>query len=137
MQVKLYNPLTKIYENNALNKNFNRDLSVKGDLLRKDILSFGNISELARPSQETMDYIAKRTKELLKEKHSIDFRLKDDFDLDRMEDLLVGIKVFEGLTIKDIAAITDNLEAILMQRGCRHQCSHCGADAGKKITTIL
>lgn len=52
------------------------------------------------------------------------------------ETALKGIDVFSGLSIRDIEKITHNLDAILLQRGCPHQCSHCGANSESKITTM-
>lgn len=46
-------------------------------------------------------------------------------DLDRLNGLQKGIKVFEGLTMKEIGFALKN-PIILLNRGCDNNCAHCG-----------
>jgi len=48
-----------------------------------------------------------------------------DIDFDKLEGIQNGIKVFEGLTMKEILFIFDNLQVISATRNCSSHCSHC------------
>lgn len=48
-----------------------------------------------------------------------------DFNLDLLDGIQEGIKVFEGLSMKKIHAVFSDLEVISLSRGCRNNCSHC------------
>jgi len=88
-------------------------------------ISFGSKS----PSRETMHYL-----EQIKNKYrSLHFEL---FDLDKIHDVCDGIDVFKGFSSKDFKTFIENLSTIELQRGCVHQCSHCGAEAPKRIQTM-
>ena len=52
-----------------------------------------------------------------------------DFDLDMLDGIQDGIKVFEGMTIKEIAFMLATLSEVATNRGCYNNCSHCYADA--------
>lgn len=49
--------------------------------------------------------------------------------LKKLEGAQNGIKVFEGLTLKEIAFIGKDLAAIAVRQGCNSNCKHCYADA--------
>ena len=59
-----------------------------------------------------------------------------DLDLDKIKNICADIPVFSNLKAKDLAKITENIECILLQRGCAHKCSHCGMCAEGKITAM-
>ena len=59
-----------------------------------------------------------------------------DLDVDKIEDICADIPILNGLKGKDLAIISNDFESILLQRGCPHKCSHCGADSTSKITTM-
>lgn len=56
----------------------------------------------------------------------IDFQ---EYDLDKLEGIQHGIKIFEGLNMKEIAFLFEDLHAIAVKRGCSNQCLHCYASA--------
>lgn len=49
--------------------------------------------------------------------------------MEAYEGLQYGIKVFKGLSMKDIQYLSENLHVIAVNRGCNNMCSHCYADA--------
>lgn len=51
------------------------------------------------------------------------------FEINKLNGIQEGIKVFENLSMKDIAYIFKNLESFLIQRGCSNRCSHCYVNA--------
>ena len=51
------------------------------------------------------------------------------YKLEPLEGLQYGIKVFEGLSMKDIQYLAEGLHVIAVKRGCTNKCSHCYADA--------
>lgn len=51
------------------------------------------------------------------------------FDLDKLEGLQNGIKVFEGVSLKEIAFLANLLTEVAIVRGCNNNCAHCYADA--------
>lgn len=49
--------------------------------------------------------------------------------MEPLEGLQYGIKVFEGLSMKDIQYMSENLHVIAVKRGCQKMCGYCYADA--------
>lgn len=49
--------------------------------------------------------------------------------MEQFEGIQYGIKVFKGLTMKDIQYLSENLHVIAVKRGCNNMCGHCYADA--------
>ena len=60
-------------------------------------------------------------------------------DVDKVEGLQKGIKLFDGINLKDIAFITKKLETLNFFRGCSVGCTHCLKDAKCKnsIKSVL
>lgn len=56
-----------------------------------------------------------------------------DLDLNRLEGIQEGIKVFKGLNMKEIAFYLTSAREFAISRGCRNMCSHCYADARPPI----
>ena len=52
-----------------------------------------------------------------------------DYNLEKLEGIQNGIKIFEGMNIKEIAFLFENLHTIAIKRGCSNQCLHCYAGA--------
>lgn len=50
-------------------------------------------------------------------------------NLDKLEGIQHGIKVFDGLSIKQIALLQNELKLMTLFRGCTNGCTHCLADA--------
>lgn len=55
------------------------------------------------------------------------------FDLDKLNGIQKGIRVFDGMNMKEIAFIMNNLTEIAVFRGCYNNCAHCYADAKPPI----
>lgn len=73
-------------------------------------------------------YVSAVTKELdrLPENQMPIFR---NLSMEYMEGLQYGIKVFKGLSMKDIQYLSENLHVIAVKRGCKNMCGYCYADA--------
>ena len=56
-------------------------------------------------------------------------RAIQDYDLAKLEGLQKGIKVFDGLSMKQIAYMFEDFQSILVTRGCFNNCKHCYANA--------
>ena len=52
-----------------------------------------------------------------------------DYNLNKLEGIQNGIKIFEGLNMKEIAFIFENLHGVAIKRGCTNKCLHCYAGA--------
>lgn len=52
-----------------------------------------------------------------------------DLNFDKINGIQTGIKTFEGLSMKEIKMILENLSVIMVKRGCSSRCSHCACDA--------
>ena len=55
------------------------------------------------------------------------------FDLNKLDGIQDGIKVFDGLNMKEIAFVADTIAEIPVNRGCRNVCVHCYANAKAPI----
>ena len=56
-----------------------------------------------------------------------------DFDLNLLDGIQDGIKVFKGLNLKEIAFIAQTITEIAIIRGCHNRCLHCYADGKPPI----
>ena len=52
-----------------------------------------------------------------------------EYCMEPLEGLQYGIKVFKGLSMKDIQYLSENLHVIAVKRGCNNMCGYCYADA--------
>lgn len=52
-----------------------------------------------------------------------------NLSMENFEGLQYGIKVFDGLSMKDIQYMCENLHVIAVKRGCTNKCGYCYADA--------
>ena len=52
-----------------------------------------------------------------------------NLSMEPLEGLQYGIKVFKGLSVKDIQYLSENLHVIAVKRGCNNMCGYCYADA--------
>ena len=55
------------------------------------------------------------------------------FDLKRLEGIQEGIKVFKGMTMKEIAFLLTTVSEFAVLRGCFNNCLHCYAEAKPPI----
>lgn len=58
------------------------------------------------------------------------------FCMEPFEGIQYGIKVFEGLSMKDIQYMSENLHVIAVKRGCKKGCAYCYADAKPSKTEM-
>jgi hypothetical protein len=63
--------------------------------------------------------------------------LYEDERLKELEGKQKGIKIFEGLSLKEIAFIAKDLGAIALRQGCNSNCKHCFADARPPLKETL
>lgn len=56
-----------------------------------------------------------------------------ELDLNKLNGIQNGIKIFDGLNMKEIAFLCDQLSEIAVYRGCSGYCGHCYVDAKKPI----
>lgn len=56
-----------------------------------------------------------------------------NFDLNKLDGIQEGIKVFDGLNMKEIAFVANSVAEIAVNRGCRNICVHCYASAKAPI----
>ena len=52
-----------------------------------------------------------------------------NLSMEYLEGIQYGIKVFKGLSMKDIQYLSENLHVIAVKRGCNNMCGYCYADA--------
>ena len=57
-------------------------------------------------------------------------------DFDKLEGIQNGIKLFDGMTIKEIFVYFKNLTNIGFIRGCKNHCLHCLCEAGTRLSNI-
>lgn len=86
------------------------------------------------PSQQTIDYINKLKKDL--EARGQKLERLSQLDLTKIEDIAKGIDIFEGWNSYDLALVGSNFDVLYLQRGCVHQCAHCGSDSVNKVTAM-
>ncbi len=59
-----------------------------------------------------------------------------EFSMEPFEGLQYGIKVFKGLSMKEIQYLLENLHVIAVKRGCTNMCGYCYADARPSKTEM-
>ena len=86
-------------------------------------ISFGNKTEIP---EQALTYLRKRKRKLHKGKNP-DRSPKDlsNYNTERLEGIQNGIKIFEGLSFKQIAFFLSRAKEFVLQRGCNNMCSHC------------
>ena len=87
------------------------------------------------PDRATLYYI-KKTREDYYKKHGRELDDLKYFELNKISDICKGISIFKDWNATDLAILATNFESFLLQRGCSHQCTHCGACSQHKITTV-
>lgn len=91
-------------------------------------ISFGNYIPNTKRYSDAKDYLAS---DLSSVQASVKYRPINlyDFDLDKLDGIQDGIKVFEGMSLKEVAFLLATLSEVATNRGCYNNCSHCYADA--------
>lgn len=95
--------------------------SFQNNIASKNNVSFKSGSY---PSKMTLEYL-----EHLKPKK----RNFSSIDTSKIQDIFKGLKSFQGLNVSDLFTKDFSFSSILIQRGCIHQCNHCGANSPKGI----
>lgn len=72
-------------------------------------------------------YLNKRQQKLIKD--DVTYESLSANDLKNIEGIQKGIKLFENLTMPQIAFLASNLTEVVLQRGCNNMCAHCYAEA--------
>lgn len=76
--------------------------------------------------KQAQQYVEKRLSECQFDPEILDI---NDFDIDKLEGLQYGIKVFDGLSMRQIALLYNYGLAMCVSRGCSNGCIHCFVDA--------
>ena len=92
----------------------------KGNLI-KNLTEYLNFLKVKR-------YVSIVNKELANNPNR-DKLLFRNLSMEAMEGIQYGIKVFKGLSMKDIQYMSENLHVIAVKRGCKNMCGYCYADA--------
>ena len=136
----------------TLNKNINNINTTKKTVVKNNCGSGYNLNPLKKdvfvrsilpisfkgkkgPCQETLDYIKQAREDYLK-KNGRELDKVYNLDLNKISDICKDISVFKDWSARDLALLTKNIESILIQRGCSHQCIHCGLCSSHKISTM-
>ena len=72
----------------------------------------------------SQENLKRQSKGFLKEAQDI-----FSYNLNKLDGIQEGIKVFKNLTMKEIAFILTTVSEFALIRGCRNNCTHCYADA--------
>ena len=128
----LYYNKAYLGKQNAVKNNFIQEPPDLKPVNYYNPISFGRLGGMAKKLKGTYSYIKAeknlktQIKNLKKYNSKIDFL---NLNLDKLEGIQEGIKVFEGLSIKEIAFLYKDLINILAYRGCSNRCAHCYANA--------
>lgn len=103
----------------------------------KDRLKTGTISFGFNPAKEVRNIIkyytarnhAANLVRYLELTNSRENFILRHFSMEQFEGLQYGIKAFNGLTMKEIQYLCENLHVIAVKRGCNNMCGYCYADA--------
>lgn len=106
--------------NDRLDINLSSSPSFKSNPIQT-IKAFGQYLKVQRFILELTNY--------LKTQPNSDKLAFRNISLENIEGLQFGIKVFKGLSMKDIQYLSENLHVIAIKRGCNNMCGHCYADA--------
>jgi len=100
--------------------------------LRAYVLPFDNTSK--NRFDKAKAYLRTRTAEITKSnKNALKAKGASCFNWNKLDGIQDGIKVFDGMRIKDIAFAAGILGEIMLNRGCYEQCVHCFTGAQPPI----
>lgn len=74
-------------------------------------------------------FAVKSIKKYIEKTNQQDNFLLRHYSMEFIDGLQYGIKVFKGLSMKEIQYLSENLHVIAVKRGCKNMCAHCYADA--------
>ena len=118
--------------NNSRCKNCSILKNKSDDIVQIETLSNIYYTPINFKSVDTNYKLAKTYLERVISEKGIPNSLKD-LDLKKIEGIQSGLKIFEGMNIKEIAFICHNLNEIAIYRGCSGHCAHCYANAEAPI----
>ena len=119
--INFYNP-----NSNIANSSINNTPKVhNAELVGLNEMSFqgANLKYLSAKK-----YVARKVQPRLKKYPERIFNLWD-FDLNKLEGIQNGIKVFKNMSMKEIAFFLTTVAEFATLRGCYNNCAHCYADA--------
>lgn len=89
----------------------------------------------AKKSPNSPDDQYHKAQEYIKQQHEDYFvsSNRELLDLDKLDGIQNGIKVFEGMKIKEILFALSHVYGIAATRGCYNNCVHCQVDAKKPV----
>lgn len=101
-------------------------LTIKSYSFKNNAAYKNNISFKSRthPSLKTIEYL----NDLQPNKRNF-----SSIDTSKIKDIFKGLNLFQGIKVQDLFTKDFSFNSILLQRGCIHQCSHCGANSPKRI----
>ena len=127
--MKILNTISLYHHNISYQNNTNKQTKVNG--LHFDTISFGALNK---------EFVKLSTyKKILYTFQKIKANIlgcseqASSYNLDFLEGIQDGIKVFDGLSLKDISFIGENLHTIATKQGCYSRCIHCYAQAQKPL----
>lgn len=130
MRIQIIGKTTTLNTRNKTNKTSltNTNKIVQSRIFSENYrpLSFKSLREYKY--QKAKKYLNEQ-KNILKETTANESINIDNFDLKKLEGIQKGIKVFDGLTMKEIAFIASTTQEFALTRGCSNQCAHCYVDA--------
>ncbi len=118
--------------NNKKNLEHNTQNSyVSNNIERNNISSYNNteFNGLSNNYFKAKNYLAEAKKDF-DDVNNIEIY---DLDLNKLDGIQEGIKVFKGLNMKEIAFIGSTINEVAINRGCHNICSHCYAGANPPI----
>ena len=95
----------------------------------KKHVSYDTVSFSANKNYEDKQYLNAQRYCNLKKLPVCSHQIFKDFNPLRAEGIQKGIHIFDGLNMKEIAFIFNNLNLLAVKRGCSNGCLHCFADA--------
>ncbi len=134
MRIQIIGKTTTLNTRNKTNKTSltNTNKIVQSRIFSENYkpLSFKSLREYKY--QKAKKYLNEQ-KNILKETTANESINIDNFDLKKLEGIQKGIKVFDGLTMKEIAFIASITQEFALTRGCSNQCAHCYVDANPHL----
>ena len=88
----------------------------------------GNSEDEYSKAKKYLDYKKSTLSKTKQENLSLKY-----FDVDKLEGIQKGIKVFDGMSFKQVAFVLGRLIEVATFRGCYNNCAHCYAEAKHPI----
>lgn len=118
-------PLTKMLQPLRINDVLMNALKEAPDKYKKGD-EYPHFEIHSKKYEDAKKYYDGKSKELAKAGFSVFLNL---FETEKLEGIQEGIKVFDGLSMKEIVFFLTKLNEVGVLRGCHNQCVHCYAEA--------